>query len=223
MDQKRFFGLIVIAVGIVFLLPAIGFDVSAGQIFATYWPVVLLLLGVGNLFSSNGLRFSGVILILLGGVFLVQTTGFFDFEIRLWSLVLPLLLIVFGVRLLFSFDGAKTPSTKHFVRQSVLFSGADVRNNSQEFKGADLFAMFGGLDLDLREAAVAEDKPAMVDAFVMFGGIEVFVPEGWNVVVKGLPIFGGWDNKAKGDPTDEPDLIINATCMFAGMDIKTTR
>jgi hypothetical protein len=60
-----------------------------------------------------------------------------------------------------------------------------------------------------------------MDIVVAFGGVEIAVPEGWRVEVKGIPLFGGWSNKTKGDLVgdDAPLLSIEALVAFGGLDI----
>ena len=48
---------------------------------------------------------------------------------------------------------------------------------------------FGDLDLDLRDATV-EDGQAAVTVMALFGNVDVYVPEGVNVDVGGLSVFG---------------------------------
>ncbi|MGO4702452.1 LiaI-LiaF-like domain-containing protein [Dyella sp. 2RAB6] len=40
-------GIILIAIGALFLLRNLGLDLHLGQLFATWWPLVLIALGVG--------------------------------------------------------------------------------------------------------------------------------------------------------------------------------
>ena len=60
-----------------------------------------------------------------------------------------------------------------------------------------------------------------MDVVVAFGGVEIVVPEGWRVDVKGIPLFGGWSNKTARDlvGADAPLLSIEALVAFGGLDI----
>ena len=46
-------GIILIVVGILFLLRNFGFELHLGELFATWWPLVLIALGVGMLFKNK--------------------------------------------------------------------------------------------------------------------------------------------------------------------------
>ncbi|WP_165488600.1 MULTISPECIES: LiaI-LiaF-like domain-containing protein [Dyella] len=46
-------GIILIVIGVLFLLRNLGFDLHLGQLFATWWPVVLIALGIGMFFRGS--------------------------------------------------------------------------------------------------------------------------------------------------------------------------
>jgi hypothetical protein len=114
--------------------------------------------------------------------------------------------------------GAKETAVDE-INSFNVFSGSNLNTSSQSFKGGSVTAVFGGADLDLRQAALAPG--ARLDIFAAFGGVDVKVPPDWQVVVRGLPIFGGVDNKAKAPAGENaPQLEVNATVIFGGVDIK---
>ena len=99
------------------------------------------------------------------------------------------------------------------------FAGQKIDMTDEEFKGCSLNAVFGGIDIDLRQSKLKGEK--IINASAIFGGITIRVPEGINVKVKSTPIFGGVSNKTvitKGEKI--PTLYINAFCMFGGVEIK---
>jgi hypothetical protein len=63
---------------------------------------------------------------------------------------------------------------------------------------------------------------AQLDIFTAFGGVEVKVPDGWQVEVKGLPLFGGIENATAKEAVaaNAPRLSISATVLFGGLEIK---
>lgn len=99
------------------------------------------------------------------------------------------------------------------------FSGQDVKFENQEFKGADLTAVFGGVKCDIKNAIINQD--VVINATGIFGGVEIYVPENCNVKIKSASIFGGVTDKKKYKENTEGHIIyINATCIFGGVDIK---
>lgn len=82
-------------------------------------------------------------------------------------------------------------------------------------------AVLGGATLDLSEAHVEPD--ARVEAFALFGGVDVVVPEGCRVQLAGLPVFGGYEDKTRGHgplDRDAPVLHVDATAIFGGIEVK---
>ena len=61
--------------------------------------------------------------------------------------------------------------------------------DKEEFKGKNLDAIFGGIDLDLRGAKITSD--VVINASAVFGGIDIIVPENVKVKIKSNAIFGG--------------------------------
>ena len=80
-----------------------------------------------------------------------------------------------------------------------------------------LNAIFGGIDLDLKNANIVEDK--IINATSVFGGINILVPENINIQVKSTSIFGGVNNKTK-NKEEQPTIYVKAFCLFGGVDIK---
>lgn len=101
---------------------------------------------------------------------------------------------------------------------TATFGGQKVQKKGEEFKGANLDAVFGGIVLDLREANI--EKEAVIKASSIFGGIEIFVPADVNIKVKATPIFGGVSDKSLAKKENEKTIYIDAFCMFGGVDIK---
>ena len=99
------------------------------------------------------------------------------------------------------------------------FSGQDLIFDGEQFSGAELTAVFGGVKCDLRHAII--EKDCAITGTAIFGGIDIFVPDYVNVKVNSNSIFGGVSEK-KHRPTVQGavTVYINATCMFGGVEIK---
>lgn len=102
-------------------------------------------------------------------------------------------------------------------KHTSVFSGQDLNYDAQEFNGAKLTAVFGGIDLDLTNAKIQNDAEIRVCA--IFGGVDIKVPKGTAVVVKATSIFGGTENKVEVSQA-EKTIYIKAFSMFGGCDIK---
>ena len=227
------FGLIVIAVGVLFLLDNFGFPV--GWVWG-YWPVILIAIGLAKLVDSRDTsgRTGGAIIMLVGVVMIADKIHLpFLRDKNLWDLW-PLAIIVFGFMLLWGALEGKggagiragipwnTPVTPGQVSMFSMFGGSNRRVNG-EFKGATLTAMFGGGGLDLRNATMVVDE-AQVVVNAIFGGFEIRVPETWLVTVQVTGLFGGHEDK-----TNQPDsrlipnpkrLLVRGSTVFGGLSIK---
>lgn len=104
---------------------------------------------------------------------------------------------------------------------SAVFSGRDIRVDNSEFSGADLSVIFGGIDLNLKNAVIR--KNVTIDVKAVFGGIDILMPSNVRVVVDVTPILGGVDNGTRtplGADENTPTVFIRGTCLFGGVDIK---
>lgn len=222
MDARKLFGVIIIVFGILLLLNSAGIaDVNIGYLFSNFWPMILILMGTFVLLANPASKVGGIITLTIGVVFQLKNLGYFDIfqYISFW----PVLLILIGLWIVFG-RGPKwdTDSNDSFSALG-LFSGSSVRSVSRQFQGGNATAIFGGVEIDLSEAQItSEQKEARVEVFVAFGGIEIVVPQGWNVIIKGIPLFGGWENKtlSKGNDQDAPTLKLNCLVMFGGLEVK---
>jgi hypothetical protein len=81
-------------------------------------------------------------------------------------------------------------------------------------------SLFGNVDLDLRQATLEGDVITIV-AVAAFAALDVYVPEGVEVDLHGLTVFG--HKKARGDDTaplpGTPIVRVYAVGVFAGMDV----
>ncbi|WP_246819118.1 LiaF domain-containing protein [Corynebacterium sp. HMSC072A04] len=89
--------------------------------------------------------------------------------------------------------------------------------------------IFGGTDVDLRGASLKEHVTT-IQAVGVFGGVDVWVPEGFRVRVNGVGLFGGHDIKVEGgaiDPADlpasAPEVVVNCFSLFGGVDVHVVK
>ncbi len=105
----------------------------------------------------------------------------------------------------------------------AIFSGSDRKGVWYPARTIKILAAFGGVDLDFSEAFLPPGD-TYIDAMCLFGGVDIVVPEGVNLEISGVPIFGGIDNKY-GDRQipGAPTIHISAFAMFGGIDIKPVK
>ncbi len=102
---------------------------------------------------------------------------------------------------------------------NAIFSGQKKCYNNAIFKGANMNALFGGVELDLRTAIIPQN--CVINCCAIFGGAEIMFPPNVNVIVHSTPIFGGVTNKTVASAyANAPTVEVRATCAFGGVDLK---
>ncbi len=91
-------GILLVALGLIFLAGQMGWPIVAGLTFGRLWPVLLFVVGVGRLMvpgEGRGGRAGGLWLIFVAGVFLLNNFGVLPLS-RSW----PLFIVAAGASLL---------------------------------------------------------------------------------------------------------------------------
>ncbi len=104
---------------------------------------------------------------------------------------------------------------------SAVFSGRDIRVDNSYFNGADLSALFGGIDMNLKNALIRNN--VTIDVKAVFGGIDIIMPADVRVVMDVTPILGGVENGTRaplGADENTPTVFIRGTCLFGGLEVK---
>ncbi len=211
-------GLLLVVLGVLFLLEQGGYVEDIGDVIGDWWPVALIAVGGVQLLTNPRLALGPLILVGAGAVLLLATLDVLPFSVG--EMIWPLILIAAGTWFLLGRGAATLGAQEDGVNSIVVFSGREIASTSQQFRGGSVLAVFGGTDLDLREAQL-DPGGAVLDVVAAFGGVDIVVPTAWRVRVSGLPIFGGWSNKPPGPvPEDAPLLAINALTIFGGMEVK---
>lgn len=84
----------------------------------------------------------------------------------------------------------------------------------------DCLAFWGGIELDLRDANFA-DREVTINCVAIMGGVDIVVPPGVEVLVRGVGIMGGFDygeDGVPGDP-DAPRVIVTGFAFWGGVGV----
>ncbi len=190
-------------------------------------PSFFIVVGIWQLYANNFRFFTGP-LILIGGGFLFQLSALGAFGIDSVFDLWPLILIVIGGSILIErldIELPSLPGRRHdpdSLGILTIFGGAEDTVVSENFEGGELTAVFGGIEVDLRQSIPAS-QPVVINAFALFGGIDMKVPESWHVQRDIIGIFGGTEDKRKQKPEtpDSPvDLIVTGFALFGGVELK---
>ncbi len=197
------------------------------------WQMVLIVLGI-FLLATEGNRVGGLILILIGGVFLAREV--FDTTFReIIMFVIPVILLFAGVALLFPrfFSKKKRYGTKKSVTDKVddiemvsIFSDDKRIVQSDRFRGGEVVCIFAGSELHFKEATLAPDHNEL-EVVCIFGGCTLIVPRDWTIRSEAVNIFAGLSDKRYKTSNDkkpadpEKTLTIKGFLLFGGLDIKS--
>ena len=218
-------GVILIVVGLVIGLNAFG--ITHVELFFDGWWTLFIIIPcfIGLLFNSD--KMGNIIGLCIGVFLLLCCQDILDFGM-LWKLLLPTIIILFGIKMIFgSLLDKKCEEAMKKMRDdsgqtrsgTAVFSSNNLDFSGEEFHGVELNAVFGGIKCDLRNAVIVHD--CVIQASAIFGGIDILVPNNINIKVNSNSIFGGISNKSKNGKIDgAPTLYIKGICMFGGVDIK---
>jgi predicted membrane protein len=227
-------GAIIVMIGVALLLDHMG--IRGFDRIYRFWPMILVVFGVMNILTESNRGF-GILLIGAGTILQLNKLGYLHLTFaELWPLA------IIGVGLLVMWGSLET---RGFLRGKVttsaaaqgggalqdtlhavaIFGGSERTITTQNFRGGKVTAVFGGIEMDFRDADIEGDE-AVVEINCLFGGVEIRVPETWHVYSRNLPVFGGYSDKTRGtkrpDQTDlnKKTLAITGTVLFGGIEIK---
>jgi hypothetical protein len=199
----RVWGGAVVAAGVIFLLN--NFGIIRGDVWRFLWPGILILIGLGMLARTIDRH----------------NYGAYDPEAR--AAYAKRMGEKIKDRIISDLGGIGSSGSPDRVDAWAIFSGVRRRVGSQDFQGGEAFAMFGGIELDLRKAATTRDE-IVIEINAIFGGVEVRVPETWNVSVRGAGILGGYEDETLdtrvASDGKQPNLVVNGFAIFGGVTIK---
>lgn len=218
--------------GLVFIILGIGFAGNAFhiwnfQVFFDGWWSLFIIVPCAISIIQNGSNTGNVIGLVIGLLLLLSAQDvLYGVEVR--ELIIPVVLIIIGCNFLFRnkrFNGVKKNGQTMYSNGKIatditsFFSGRKVRYDNEEFPGATVTSIFGGVDLDIQNAVITED--VVINATSIFGGVDIYAPRDVKIKINSVPIFGGVSNK-RPEPQGPVRAVIyvNATSIFGGVDIK---
>lgn len=218
-------GIVLIGIGLIIGGNALGIT-NINIFFDGWWTMFIIIPCFIGLFKDNE-KTGNLIGLLIGVALLLACQDILDFNL-IWKLAFPAILVAVGISIIFKDviggkvnDEIKKLNEKRSGENSycATFAGQDVNFDNQKFTGADLTAVFGGIECDLRNAII--DSDVVINASSTFGEIDIYVPSNVKIKIKSTPIFGGVSNKANTKVDENSHTIyINSTTVFGGVEIK---
>ena len=119
-----------------------------------------------------------------------------------------------------SFDIDTTAPSEEPNRLVAIFSGVSRSGKWRVRRKNQALAVFGGIDLDLRDA-IFEGSTIEMFGICCFGSLDIKVPPGVEVRNEMVGIFGDTAIKDLGDPIPEaPTLVIKGLTLFGGVTVR---
>ena len=213
------FGLLVIAAGVLFTLDNFGF--VHAENYTRFWPTGLIAIGLLKLSQTRRgpPAMVSLFMVVMGAWLLFGELT--EYRVRLGH-VWPLALVLVGGYLVWqglSVRAARNPiEGGSMISAMAILGGVSRGSNTRNFRGADLTAILGGCELDLRNATL--EGEAVIDVFSLWGGIEIRVPEDWNIETHIVPILGGVDEKTRRPAGGGPRVTLRGFAIMSGVEIK---
>ncbi len=218
-------GLLIVGFGLILTAENLGIA-DAGHVFR-YWPLVFVAFGLAKMLQSATMsgRIAGGIFLVFGGWMTAEELLGVRLDLDRWW---PLFLVAFGGLILYRgvwhghaagplSDRGTSGST---ISEVAIWAGKKSRNTSPAFRRADLTAIMGGVELDLRGASTGGQE-AIIDVFAWWGGIEITVPPDWAVSNRVVAFMGGASDESGGTQDSQHHLLVRGFVVMGGIEIKT--
>lgn len=116
-----------------------------------------------------------------------------------------------------------TDSSQEYINEAASFTSIKKMVTTQSFKGGKVAATFGSVLLDFRQAKMAPGEHVL-DLSAAFGGVELYFPQDWKVIVNVSAVFGGFDDQRfpnlNATASSDSVLIIKGSVVFGGGELK---
>jgi predicted membrane protein len=223
-----FSGVLIALIGLVILLDNL--NIVAASHLVRFWPLIVVAFGLLYLLGRSS-RLWGWLLVIFGALLQLDKLQIIHLT---WGIIWGLAWIAVGVVVMWGSlvarklvpsksDANDDPKTS--LSENVVFGGIERRLTTKDFRGGVATAIFGGIELDLSEADMQQDE-ARLEVNAIFGGVELRVPYNWQVVSRGIPVFGGFVDKTRvrdtvnGADSKRKVLVLTGSAIFGGVDVK---
>ena len=220
---QMIFGLMIVALGVIFTLDNL--EIIDARDYLRFWPAGLVAIGMLKLWqaSKDGHGwFGGLFFVGIGAWMLIEQVVYITVDVRD---ILPLFLVFIGGYMVWRGFGGHRRERESDGHSSfsalAIMGGVARRSSSQSFRGADLTAVMGGCEIDLRQASIEPGVEAVIDVFAFWGGIDIKVPEDWTVVTRAMPLMGGVEDKTRAPQgTTGKRMVLRGIVVMGGVTVK---
>lgn len=211
-------GIILILVGIGFLLDQFAI-ISLKQLVATWWPVILIIIGLIQFFNRMNSSFiTGLVFVAVGTVFLMYTL----FSVNVFKIAFPVIIIVVGIALIFTKQDKQEEKVQRMsneVDTFAFFGEVHVASKGTVYTNRSVGALFGSAKIDLRETKF--DADATIEVTAIFGTVTIIVPPHIDIKFSGVPIFGSFEDRtnSRAENMTNVTLLCRSTVVFGTVEV----
>ncbi|MEG0778574.1 MAG: hypothetical protein RR227_00465 [Oscillospiraceae bacterium] len=216
-------GLLLIAGGIYYGGSVLGFwELSLSL--DGWWTIFIVLPCLHSLITT-GFRVFNCTGLIIGVMLFLSAQEIIPGDVG-YKLLLPIIVVAVGLNIIFHRHIKIPREFKNGVYSGnkgadyyAVFGGNEPQFSGINFTGANTYSVFGGIDLKLQNSIINQN--CVINAYAIFGGTDIILPPNVKAIVNCTPVFGGVENRfVSAQNENAPIVLINATCIFGGMDIK---
>lgn len=221
---RAFLGVTIVSLGGILLLRNLGvisFD-NWPLFWGTFWAGIFLIAGLSVLVSSR--RPTGWVwgLLLVAVAVAIGLNAYNIINISVWKLLWPVILILVGLAVVLGIGSGRRQSKKRTAdsgdsEKVAIFYGEESRVKGN-YTGGSLTAIFGSVELDLRQAKIKDG--AVIDVFALCGGISVSLPDDVIIQNEVRGILGGSEDKTAPKSSAKKTIYLKGECILGGLEIK---
>jgi len=124
-----------------------------------------------------------------------------------------------------SFGKNFTTNNGNVVHKEYVFSSSKEKWTQGKLKNVSIEATFSGVELDFTQAELADDikVAAHIGVKSVFSGVILYVPEDWNIMIQKTGAFGGFtDNRPNRvlKVSSEKLVVLELEAVFGGGEIR---
>ena len=221
---RAFLSIVIVALGGVLLLKNLEvINISWDIFWGTVWAAGFVLSGLVNIFNYRNKTawIWGLLLVAIGVLIGFNSYGIVD--VSIWKIFWPVVLIAAGLAMMFNTSPKGVKRSKKLDKDNAgsekiaCFWGEEDAVKG-DYTGGSLVAIFGGVDLDLRQAKIKDGS--VIEIFTFCGGVNITLPD--DVIVKNevRGFLGGTDDKTLPKDSAKKTLHLKGECILGGLEIK---
>ena len=222
--KRTIWGVVLVIAAVILALNSFGV-INFDLFFDGWWTLFIIIPSFVGLIQDRN-KGGAVFGLCIGILLLLSAQEIVSWDM-IWKMSIPAVIAIIGFKMIFS--SFKKDKTDRIIKEikndgrnlqqgTAVFCGTEMDFDNVVFDGADLTAVFGGIDCDLRNAII--DRDCVIKVCCVFGGIDILVPDNVKVVTNTTSVFGGVEVMKNHNNSATHTIYIEGLCTFGGVDVK---